>query len=101
MIKKWIPILIVILFLFGTFVYFQFFVKGDNINRLEREVFISRGVDDFNVYVLNVGTQPKYYHAVTKVTSEVDKGYYFFWAEVNGKKVYVQSPIALTLIEQR
>ncbi len=81
--------------------YLMFFVKGDSVNRLEREVFISRGMDDFNVFVLNAGTQPKYYHAVTKVTSEIDKGYYFFWAEVNGKKVYVQSPIALTVIEQR
>lgn len=85
----------------GFMIAMNFFVKGDNINRFEREVFISRGVDDFNVYILNVGTQPKYYHAVTKVTSEVDKGYYFFWAEVNGKKIYVQSPIALTLVEQR
>lgn len=81
--------------------YIMFFVKGDSVNRLEREMFISRGLEEFNVFVLNSGTQPKYYHAVSKVTSEVEKGYYFFWAEVNGKKVYVQSPIALTLIEQR
>lgn len=81
--------------------YLMFFIKGDSVNRLEREVFISRGMDDFNVFILNAGTQPKYYHAVTKVTSEIDKGYYFFWAEVNGKKVYVQSPIALTVIEQK
>ena len=80
---------------------FNLLVKGDSVNRIEREVFISRGADDFNVYILNIGSQTKQYHAVSKVTAEVDKGYYFFWAEVNGKKLYVQTPIAQTVIEQR
>lgn len=35
-----------------------------------------------------------------KVTSEPGKGYYFFWTEVNGKKLYVQSPIDRTYIEE-
>lgn len=35
-----------------------------------------------------------------KVTTEPSKGYYFFWATVNGKKVYVQTPIARTYIEE-
>jgi len=35
-----------------------------------------------------------------KVTSEAEKGYYYFWALVNGKKVYVQTPIARTYIEE-
>ncbi len=34
-----------------------------------------------------------------KVTSEPDKGYYYFWANVDGKKVYVQTPIGRTYIE--
>jgi hypothetical protein len=34
-----------------------------------------------------------------KVTSEPDKGYYYFWANVEGKKVYVQTPIGRTYIE--
>ena len=85
----------------GFMIAMNFFVKGDNVNRIEREMFISRGADDFNVFVMNTGAQPKYYHAVSKVTAEVEKGYYFFWAEINGKKLYVQSPIAQTLIEQR
>jgi len=35
-----------------------------------------------------------------KVTTESTKGYYYFWAEVEGKKVYVQTPIARTYIEE-
>ena len=35
-----------------------------------------------------------------KVTSEPDKGYYFFWVESDGKKLYVQSPIDRTYIEE-
>lgn len=35
-----------------------------------------------------------------KVTAEPEKGYYFFWADVNGKNLYVQTPIARTYIEE-
>lgn len=35
-----------------------------------------------------------------KVTTEPSKGYYYFWAEVNGKKTYVQTPIARSYIEE-
>ncbi len=35
-----------------------------------------------------------------KVTTEPAKGYYYFWARVNDKKVYVQTPIARTYIEE-
>ena len=35
-----------------------------------------------------------------KVTSEPGKGYYFFWAEGNGGKRYVQTPIGRTYIEE-
>ena len=35
-----------------------------------------------------------------KVTSEPDKGYYYFWAKVDGKNVYVQTPIVRTYIEE-
>lgn len=36
-----------------------------------------------------------------KVTSEPAKGYYFFWATTNGKKHYVQTPIARSYIEEQ
>lgn len=35
-----------------------------------------------------------------KVTTEPAKGYYYFWAEQNGKKIYVQTPIERTYIEE-
>ncbi len=35
-----------------------------------------------------------------KVTAEPAKGYYYFWAEVNGKRRYVQTPIIRTYIEE-
>ena len=35
-----------------------------------------------------------------KVTSEPGKGYYYFWAIVDGKKVYVQTPIGRSYIEE-
>ena len=35
-----------------------------------------------------------------KVTSEPDKGYYYFWAKQDGKKIYVQTPIERSYIEE-
>lgn len=35
-----------------------------------------------------------------KVTSDPDRGYYYFWATVEGKKLYVQTPIARSYIEE-
>jgi hypothetical protein len=35
-----------------------------------------------------------------KVTTEADKGYYYFWTKVDGKKRYVQTPIVRTYIEE-
>lgn len=35
-----------------------------------------------------------------KVTSDPDRGYYYFWARIDGKKAYVQTPIARTYIEE-
>ena len=35
-----------------------------------------------------------------KVTSEPGKGYYYFWAVENGKKIYVQTPIGRSYIEE-
>ena len=35
-----------------------------------------------------------------KVTSEPAKGYYYFWAMENGEKIYVQTPIERSYIEE-
>lgn len=36
----------------------------------------------------------------SKVTAEPAKGYYYFWATIDGKKRYVQTPIERSYIEQ-
>ena len=36
----------------------------------------------------------------SKVTSEPEKGYYYFWVEDDGKRYYVQTPIARSYIEE-
>ena len=36
----------------------------------------------------------------SKVTSEPEKGYYYFWVRADGKKLYVQTPIARSYIEE-
>ena len=82
-------------------VYTSFFMNGDTVNQLERKAFISHGSDKYEVTILNGNGVLKVYQTVSKVTSETEKGYYFFWAMVNGKKTYVQSPIAVTLIEEK
>jgi hypothetical protein len=35
-----------------------------------------------------------------KVTTEPAKGYYYFWTRVDGKNMYVQTPIGRTYIEE-
>jgi hypothetical protein len=35
-----------------------------------------------------------------KVTSEPGKGYYYFWQQVDGERLYRQVPIARTYIEE-
>lgn len=35
-----------------------------------------------------------------KVTAEPEKGYYYFWAIEQGKKIYVQTPIGRSYIEE-
>lgn len=36
----------------------------------------------------------------SKVTSDPQKGYYYFWVEKDNKKKYIQVPIARTVIEE-
>jgi hypothetical protein len=82
-----------------VYIYFTFIMKGDTVNRAEREAFIAHGSEKFRVTVL--GTPQLVYDTVSKVTSEPTKGYYFFWATVNGQRRYVQTPIQFTVYEER
>jgi len=48
------------------------------------------------------GSHAKTWHVEDgKVTSDPAKGYYYFWAVKDGKKIYVQTPIERTYIEER
>jgi len=55
---------------------------------------------DYKVTFAEGSTQKEWTVISSKVTSEAQKGYYFFWATVDGKKKYVQVPIARTVIEE-
>lgn len=102
--RVWVSSIVGVLSIVGVMiafsVYTKFFMNGNQVNRLERQTFISHGSNTFEVTILNGGGPVKVYKAVSKITSEEIQGYYFFWAEVKGKRVYVQSPIASTLIEE-
>ena len=68
-------------------------------NRLSR-IGISWLEGDYKVTFTEGNFQKTWTVKDGKVTSEPAKGYYFFWAQENGKKFYVQTPIARTYIEE-
>ncbi len=72
---------------------------GDSQNKLQR-----MGVQflDGNYKVTFAeGSHTRVWQVINgKVTSVPEKGYYFFWANQNGQKIYVQSPISRTYIEE-
>ncbi len=57
---------------------------------------------DFRVTFVSGGQHIKQWTVKNgKITTMPQKGYYFFWARnENGKKFYVQSPIARTYVEE-
>lgn len=69
----------------------------DKINNANRTMDTMLG-GDFNVYV--AGIDKVYKVRSGKVTSVPEKGYYVFYATIDGEKRMVQSPIATTTIEE-
>ena len=55
---------------------------------------------DYKVTFSEGSNQKIWYVKGGKVTTEPSKGYYYFWANVEGKQRYVQTPISRTYIEQ-
>jgi len=57
---------------------------------------------DFKVTFVSGGQHIKQWNVKNgKITTVAQKGYYFFWArDEQGKKFYVQTPIARSYIEQ-
>ena len=69
----------------------------DKINNANRTMDTMLG-GDYKVYV--AGHSKVYIVKNGKVTSVPEKGYYVFYATIDGKKRMVQSPIATTVIEK-
>lgn len=84
-----------------AYLYFSFFVNANSANRLERQAFISHGHNNFEITILNGNGPTKVYQAVTKPTPDEQQKYYFFWAMINGKRLYVQVPMEVAVIEEK
>lgn len=97
--KKTISIIVVLLLVAGGIFLWM---NGDRVNRMDR-LGVSYLNGNYSVTFSGLGGNKSWEVTDGKVTTEADKGYYFFWADVKGgsKKVYVQAPIQFTVIEER
>lgn len=71
---------------------------GDAGNRIARKGLEFGG--NYKITFVEYETKRVWFVKGGKITSEPDKGYYFFWADVDGKQKYVQVPIGGTIIEE-
>ena len=55
---------------------------------------------DYKVTVVEGNFKKEWIVRNGKVTAEAQKGYYYFWVNVNGENKYVQTPISRTYIEE-
>lgn len=55
---------------------------------------------DYRVTFANGGHVRSWEVRGSKVTSEPAKGYYYFWVKQGGERLYVQTPITRTYIEE-
>ena len=92
-----IVVVIAIALLFG---WYNFFGSQEAQNRWARKK-ISLLEGDYNVTYTDMSNVKVWEIRDGKVTTEPDKGYYFFWARNDqNKEFYVQVPIARTYIEE-
>jgi len=82
-----------------TLLYSLFGCTEEQQNRISR-VGVSWLEGDYQVTYAVDGHVKSWQVIGGKVTSESEKGYYYFWATEGGKKRYVQTPIARTYIEE-
>ena len=93
--KKLFIFLIIALLIIGGIAFL--FGGGDLRNKMSRSGVALKS-DDYRITV-NMGNESKIYEMRGKVTSS-PKGYYFFWYKTDQGKFYVQTPIALTVVEE-
>lgn len=87
---------ILITSIFGIILIIYAIIPQDTVNKLNREV-VSRISSNYTVTYATVGFVKSWNVKGDKVTSDIQKGYYFFWDE---NKKYVQVPINFTIIEE-
>ncbi|PHS73503.1 MAG: hypothetical protein COB22_02085 [Cycloclasticus sp.] len=68
-------------------------------NRISR-LGISWMEGDYKVTFYEGSRKKEWIVLDSKVTSEAQKGYYYFWVTDGAKKKYVQTPIERTVIEE-
>jgi hypothetical protein len=79
----------------------NYLLWGDNANRISR-MGVSYLDGDYTVTHYAYTGDKVWTVESGKITTEADKGYYFFWATIKGtsNKAYVQVPIEATSIQQ-
>lgn len=90
---------IVLIILMGYLI--NYLLLGDNINRINR-LGISYLDGDYTITYHAYSGDKVWTVDKGKITTDADKGYYFFWATIKetNKKAYVQIPIQATTIQQ-
>ena len=73
--------------------------SGDQQNKLSR-VGVSWLDGDYRVTYADGQHVKSWEVREGKITSDAQKGYYYFWAAIDGKQTYVQTPIERTYIEE-
>lgn len=98
--NKAILVLVLIILAGLAIAYYYFFGSQEAQNRWHR-TGITFLEGDYNVTYTDMNNIKVWQVKDGKVTSEPDKGYYYFWATPNngGKQFYVQVPINRTYIE--
>lgn len=75
-------------------------LSGDRQNKIER-LGVAYLDGDYQVTYASDSFVKSWTVINGKVSTEAEKGYYFFWAKnAEGKKFYVQTPIERTFIEE-
>lgn len=88
---KWVLVFIVMIFVLGC--------SEEQQNKISR-LGVTWLEGDYKVTFAEGSHLKSWVVKDGKVTTEPAKGYYYFWTEVDGKNMYVQTPIARTYIEE-